>query len=99
MIKINAKTYIFTLPLFVLLVLYPLFISDPVYQDIFIMFCLMAGLAGAWNISGGYGGQFSIGHAGFFGIGAYVSTLLYLHSFAAVFVLPCFLLPNSHLLQ
>lgn len=35
-------------------------------------------LASAWNIAGGYGGQFSLGHAAFFGLGAYTSTLLYL---------------------
>jgi branched-chain amino acid transport system permease protein len=29
-------------------------------------------LAQAWNILGGYGGQFSFGHALFFGTGAYV---------------------------
>ncbi|MEM3484330.1 MAG: branched-chain amino acid ABC transporter permease [Candidatus Bathyarchaeia archaeon] len=33
----------------------------------------------AWNILGGYAGQFSFGHAAFFGIGAYTSTLLQIH--------------------
>jgi branched-chain amino acid transport system permease protein len=37
----------------------------------------MAGLAGAWNIIGGFGGQFSLGHGVFFGIGAYVAAILY----------------------
>jgi branched-chain amino acid transport system permease protein len=32
-------------------------------------------LAQAWNILGGFGGQFSFGHALFFGTGAYVQTL------------------------
>ncbi|MEX2223265.1 MAG: branched-chain amino acid ABC transporter permease, partial [Candidatus Rokuibacteriota bacterium] len=36
-------------------------------------------LGTCWNILGGYGGQFSFGHAAFFGIGAYTSTLLFLH--------------------
>jgi len=36
-------------------------------------------LGSCWNILGGYGGQFSFGHAAFFGIGAYTSTLLFLH--------------------
>lgn len=34
-------------------------------------------LGTAWNIMGGYSGQFSFGHAAFFGIGAYTSTVLY----------------------
>lgn len=32
-------------------------------------------LAQAWNILGGYGGQFSFGHALFFGVGAYVQVI------------------------
>ena len=36
-------------------------------------------LGQAWNILGGYAGQFSFGHAAFFGLGAYTSSLLYLH--------------------
>src|SRR4029077_5056816 len=35
-------------------------------------------LGASWNILGGYAGQFSFGHAAFFGIGAYTSTLLLL---------------------
>jgi len=33
----------------------------------------------AWNILGGYAGQFSFGHAAFFGVGAFTSTLLQIH--------------------
>ena len=36
-------------------------------------------MALAWNIVGGFAGQISLGHTAFFGIGAYASTLLYLH--------------------
>src|SRR5204863_7483250 len=32
-----------------------------------------------WNILGGYGGQYSFGHAAFFGTGAYVTTILQVH--------------------
>ena len=37
---------------------------------------LYATLGHGWNILGGYAGQTSIGHGLFFGIGAYVATLL-----------------------
>jgi branched-chain amino acid transport system permease protein len=37
---------------------------------------MVAQLGVAWNILGGYAGQVSLGHAAFFGTGAYVSTLL-----------------------
>ena len=42
----------------------------------FLMMALYAALlAQAWNLLGGYGGQFSFGHALFFGTGAYVQVL------------------------
>ena len=42
----------------------------------FIMMALYATLlAQAWNLLGGYGGQFSFGHALFFGTGAYVQAM------------------------
>ena len=44
-----------------------------------IMVFTSAALGLAWNIIGGYGGQLSLGHAAFYGIGAYTSTLLFLH--------------------
>ena len=43
------------------------------------IFTLMA-LAQAWNLLGGYGGQFSIGHGLFVGLGGYTSTILLLHT-------------------
>jgi branched-chain amino acid transport system permease protein len=48
-------------------------------QDIVIQTFLWAGVALAWNIAGGYGGLISFGHAAFFGIGAYTSTILMVH--------------------
>jgi branched-chain amino acid transport system permease protein len=42
----------------------------------FLMMALYATLlAQAWNVLGGYGGQFSFGHALFFGTGAYVQVI------------------------
>ena len=42
----------------------------------FIMMALYATLlAQAWNMLGGFGGQFSFGHALFFGSGAYVQAM------------------------
>jgi branched-chain amino acid transport system permease protein len=46
--------------------------------DIMIRTFLWAGLGLAWNIAGGYTGLISFGHAAFFGIGAYTSTILLL---------------------
>jgi branched-chain amino acid transport system permease protein len=42
----------------------------------FVMMALYASLlAQAWNLLGGFGGQFSFGHALFFGFGAYVQAI------------------------
>jgi branched-chain amino acid transport system permease protein len=48
-------------------------------QDVAVLTFLWAGLALAWNIAGGYAGLISFGHAAFFGIGAYTSTILFVH--------------------
>ncbi|MER2535915.1 MAG: branched-chain amino acid ABC transporter permease [Rhizobiaceae bacterium] len=40
---------------------------------------LFAAMAQAWNIVGGLASQMSLGHAAFFGLGAYTSTLLLIH--------------------
>jgi len=53
----------------------PHFIGD--YYVHMVTSMLFFGYLGlAWNILGGYGGQFSFGHAAFFGVGAFTSTLL-----------------------
>jgi len=51
--------------------------SEPYYLDTLILALLWASAAGAWNLAGGYGGLLSLGHAAFFGIGAYASSLLF----------------------
>ncbi len=63
---------------FLLLFLLPLIIQNKFYHHVIIMTYLFACAAMAWNFVGGYAGQFSLGHAAFFGIGAYSSTIFYL---------------------
>ncbi len=71
----NPKAYVPGLLLLFLIVL-PYLLPNPFYVHIVVMMSVFAVLGGAWNIIGGYGGQLSLGHAAFFGTGAYVSTLL-----------------------
>ncbi len=52
-------------------------VDDAHWLNIIAFTYLMGGLAAAWNIIGGFGGQFSLGHGVFFGIGAYGSAKLY----------------------
>ena len=54
----------------------PLLITNPGHQNFLILILMFAQVGVAWNILGGYAGQVSLGHAAFFGIGAYTSTVL-----------------------
>ena len=56
--------------------LLPLAISSPFVIDIFIRVLLFAFIGVAWNLMGGYAKQLSLGHAAYFGLGAYTSTIL-----------------------
>jgi branched-chain amino acid transport system permease protein len=50
--------------------------GSPYWVNVLSYTYLFAGLAAAWNIIGGFGGQFSLAHGVFFGIGAYCVALL-----------------------
>lgn len=65
---------------FVALLLFPLLVKSKFYLHIMILIFLYAAASSGWNIVGGYAGQMSLGHAAFFGIGAYTSTLLFVKS-------------------
>jgi branched-chain amino acid transport system permease protein len=58
------------------LLAFPLVFVGPFPRHVMIMIFLYGALATAWNILAGYCGQISLGHAVYFGIGAYTSTLL-----------------------
>ena len=60
------------------LVAYPFLFDNPFPRHVMIMIFLYALMAQSWNIMAGYCGQISLGHAIFFGIGAYSSTFLYI---------------------
>lgn len=51
------------------------FSGNAYWLNVFTLALLFGGLASAWNVIGGFGGQFSLGHAVFFGAGAYVVAL------------------------
>jgi branched-chain amino acid transport system permease protein len=53
-------------------------VQDKFYLHLLTMMLFYAAVSSAWNIVGGFAGQLSLGHAAFFGIGAYTSTLLFI---------------------
>ena len=59
-----------------LLATVPLITSSNVVLNFLVMALLIALVGQGWNLLGGYGGQYSFGHAAFFGTGAYVTAIL-----------------------
>ncbi len=54
--------------------------DDNYWIQIVIWVLFFAYLGAAWNLIGGFARQYSIGHAGLVGIGAYTSSLLYINA-------------------
>jgi branched-chain amino acid transport system permease protein len=60
-----------------LLLAYPFVFTSPFSHHLMIMVLLYALMAQSWNVVAGLSGQISLGHAIFFGIGAYSATVLF----------------------
>lgn len=70
------KTYLPIAVAVAMLAAVPLFTSSNVVLN-FLVAALLIALAGqGWNLLGGYGGQYSFGHAAFFGTAAYATAIL-----------------------
>lgn len=70
------KSMTLIVSLLALLVIFPLFIESQYIMHISILILYYSLVSQAWNILSGYSGQFSFGHAAFFGTGAYTSSIL-----------------------
>lgn len=60
----------------VLLAGIPLITSSNAVLNFLVIALLIALVGQGWNLLGGYGGQYSFGHAAFFGTGAYATAIL-----------------------
>lgn len=54
----------------------PIVVTSSFGMDICVRVLLFAFIGVAWNLMGGYAKQLSLGHAAYFGLGAYTSTIL-----------------------
>ena len=70
------KNWIWLIIVAILVLLFPVFFTLPFPRHLMIMIFLYSTMGLAWNLIGGYAGQISLGHAIFFGTGAYTSTLI-----------------------
>ena len=64
------------LALAIALLALPVMVKSAFTLDILIRILLFSFIGVAWNLMGGYAKQLSLGHAAYFGLGAYTSTLL-----------------------
>jgi branched-chain amino acid transport system permease protein len=61
---------------FALVAFVPVVVRDAFLLDSLVLILIWGTSAAAWNVAGGYAGQISLGHAAFFGLGAYAAALL-----------------------
>jgi branched-chain amino acid transport system permease protein len=77
------------------LLAFPFVFSQPWVVNMAFFVLMYAGLAQAWNTLGGYSGYISLGHAAFFGLGAYAEAILFTHvGIGASGYLPFLVLPG-----
>src|SRR6266568_6044996 len=55
---------------------FPQVVKKPYVLHMGVMLFLAIIRGQAWNVIGGYTGQYSVGHAAYFGVGAYVTMML-----------------------
>lgn len=70
----RGRIYLSVLALFLLAA--PFIFQARYSQHVLILVLLYVTLGSAWNLLGGFAGQLSLGHAAFFGIGAYTAAIL-----------------------
>ena len=59
------------------LAILPRVITDVYMLNVLVLTLMYAALSQSWNILGGYCGQISLGHALYFGVGAYATSVFY----------------------
>lgn len=59
-----------------MLLLLPLFVESTYALHMMILIFISVIMGSSWNILGGFTGQYSIGHAAYFGVGAYTTMIL-----------------------
>lgn len=72
----SAPTLIIGIVILGTLFFFPAFIQSPYALHMMILFFLSTIMGESWNIIGGYTGQYSVGHAAYFGAGAYGTLVL-----------------------
>ena len=72
----SIKKRAYQLAVLAMLVLLPRIVQDRYFMHILVMAGIFTILTMSWNLLAGYTGQLNLGHAAFYGVGAYTSALL-----------------------
>jgi branched-chain amino acid transport system permease protein len=72
----EPRVYLLLIPL-ISMVLLVFLTKNAFYLNLYFLVFMFAGLSSAWNIIGGFGGQLSLGHSAFYGLGSYTCSLLF----------------------
>ncbi len=67
---------VLTLAVVALLFFFPRLVESTYALHIMILIFISIIMGSSWNILGGYTGQYSVGHAAYFGVGAYMTMML-----------------------
>ena len=81
-----APKHMILLALLVVAFLFPLIIGQPYFIQIAITVLIYCYWSSAWNIVGGYAGQFALGNGVYIGIGAYVAVLFHQEGFGSPWI-------------
>ncbi len=73
---IQKNRSIITIGLIIISLILPLFIKNAYYLRVMVNVLIYILLASSLNVINGYSGQFNIGHAGFYCVGAYTAAIL-----------------------
>jgi len=65
------------------LFVFPWLVASPYLLHLMILLFLSVAMGESWNVIGGYCGQYSVGHAAYFGVGAYAALMLLQYSHIA----------------
>jgi len=72
----STLSVLLTVAAIIVLFLVPKFVSSTYVLHIMILIFISVIMGSGWNILGGYTGQYSVGHAAYFGVGAYTTMIL-----------------------
>ncbi len=73
---LRKNRMILTIGLIIITLFLPLFVNNSFYMRVLVNVLIYVLLASSLNVINGYSGQFNIGHAGFYCVGAYTAAIL-----------------------